>query len=174
VVDLGCGTAVNSEEFARNGHFVVGVDFSYRALAIARKPTIPNLDLRYLNLQDRRRVLEFGAELVRSGLPWHFNLGHVLAGLPREGRENVFLLLRLVLTDEAFAFASFDTRFIGMQFREDNPRTWHLPVEWLEQEAGRQRLAVQVVSTAFRKTRYGRRKIAMAVLRREHVATGQG
>jgi len=174
VVDLGCGTAINSAVIARDGHSVIGVDFSHRALALAGQSTVPNLELRYLNLNDRRRVLEFGAELVRSGRPWHFNLGHVLVGLTREGRENVFLLLRLVLTEGAFAFASFDTDFTALQFREGDPRTWHLPVEWVEREAGRQRLAVQVVSTASRKTRYGRRKIAMTVLRHEHDATGQG
>lgn len=174
VVDLGCGTAINSEVIARNGHSVIGIDFSYRALALAGESTAPNLELRYLNLNDRRRVLEFGAELVRSGRPWHFNLGHVLAGLTREGRENVFLLLRLVLTEGAFAFASFDTDFSALHFREGNPRTWHLPVDWLEREAGRQRLAVQLVRTGSRRTRYGRRKIAMTVLRHEHDATGQG
>lgn len=173
VVDLGCGTGINSEVMARNGHSVIAVDYSYRALTIARKSAGADLDLRYLNLYDRRRVLEFGAELVRSGKNWHFNLGHVLAGLTEEGRNNVFLLLHLVLSEDAFALASFDTTHSGRHYRADNPETWHLPLKWLTDESGRQKLTVDVVSKAARNSPYGRRKTAMTVLRREQ-KTEQG
>lgn len=173
VVDLGCGAALNAEVIARHGHDVVGVDYSYRALAIARESAVHHLDLRYLNLYDRRRLLEFGAELVRSGRSWHFNLGYVLAGLTREGRENVFLFLRLALKGNAFAFASFDTDYSTRHYRGDKPETWHLPVDWLRDEAGSQRLTVDIVSTGTRRTKDGRRKTASVVLRLDQRTPGE-
>ena len=166
VVDLGCGTAVNSEAIAAQGRDVIGVDYSFRALALARESSaLDAVDLRYLNLYDRRRVLEFGAELVRSGRAWQVNLGQVLAGLTEEGRQNVFLLLRLVLSEGARAVATFDTSYSAWRYRADNPETWHLPVDWLRAEAARQNLSVEIVSTSSRRTKHGRRRTATAVLR---------
>jgi hypothetical protein len=150
---------------AEHGHDVIGIDYSYKALAIARQATA-GFDLRYLNLYDRRRLLAFGAELVKSGRAWHFNLSHVLEGLTEEGRENVFLFLRLVLAKDAFAFATIDTNFITRHYRHENPETWHLPVDWVRREAGRHHLGIEVVATGSRKTSIGRRKTASLVLRR--------
>lgn len=166
VVDLGCGTAVNSEAIAVRGHDVIGVDYSFNALVLARASSAREaVDLRYLNLYDRRRVLEFGAELVRSGRSWHVNIGQVLAGLTVEGRQNVLLLLRLILRDGAFAVATFDTNHTAWRLRDDNPETWHLPVDWLRAEAARQKLSVEIVATSSRRTKHGRRRTTTAVLR---------
>ncbi|TFD45076.1 methyltransferase domain-containing protein [Cryobacterium sp. TMT1-2-1] len=166
VVDLGCGSGINTEAIAAQGRDVIGVDYSFRALALARGSIAPDtVDLRYLNLYDRRRMLEFGAELVQSGRVWHVNLGQVLAGLTREGRENVFLLLRLVLREGAVAVATFDTSYAAWRYSADNPETWHLPVDWLRAEAGRQKLSVEIASTSSRRTKHGRRRTATVVLR---------
>lgn len=174
VADLGCGTGMIGEVIADHGHEVVAVDYSYRAIALAREAQAAALDVRYLNLYDRRRLLEFGAELVRSRQPWHFTLSHVLEGLTIEGRANVFLFLRLVLTAEAFAFVTIDTNFITRRFRGDNPETWHLPVALLREEAARQGLIVGMVSTGSRATAHGRRKTATAQLRRDVGKPAQG
>ncbi len=174
VVDLGCGTAINAEVIAEHGHDVIGVDYSYRALALARAATDSSFDLRYLNLYDRRRLLEFGAELVKSGRPWHFNLQHVLEGLTKEGRGNVFLFLRLVLTERAHAFATFDTNFSTRHYRGDKPETWHLPLTWLREEAGKHRLAVDVVTTGSRRTKNGRRKTATVTLSLDSYSASPG
>lgn len=166
VADLGCGTGQLTRVIAAHHHDVIAVDYSYRALALARETEAANIDFRYLNLYDRRRLLEFGAELVRSARPWHFHLSHLLEGLTEEGRGNVFLFLRLVLSEGAFAFATIDTNFVTRHYRHENPETWHLPLDWLRNEAAQHQLAVEVVSTASRRTPIGLRKTATIVLRR--------
>ncbi|WP_198668716.1 methyltransferase domain-containing protein [Homoserinimonas sp. OAct 916] len=170
VVDLGCGTGVATTVIAQHGHRAVGVDFSARALDVAKENTAVPIDWQLINLADRRRMLEFGVELVKTGLPWHFNLNHVLEGLTGDGRESVFRCLRLALADEAFAFATVDTNYLSRKFEEGNPQTWHLPQKTLRDEARRHGLVVETLSTGQRCTPYGRRRTATVMLRRTRPA----
>lgn len=164
VADLGAGTGFQAGIIGGHGHRVVGVDYSFRAVALARQADA-GAEFRVLNLYDRRRLLEFGAELVRSGEEWHFNLSHILEGLTEQGRENVFLFLRLVMRPGSFALATVDTNFSAMRYRPELPQTWHLPLPTLRGEAGRHGLAVDVVEHGRRRTSSGPRRTVTVVVR---------
>jgi len=164
VADLGSGTGFQAEVIASHGHQVIGVDYSFRAVALARQGG-GHAQFRVLNLYDRRRLLEFGAELVRSGHPWHFNLSHILEGLTEAGRENVFLFLHLVMKPGSFAFATVDVNFSAVHYRPELPQTWHLPLAALRAEAARHGLEVEVISRGRRRTSAGPRRTVTVVVR---------
>jgi hypothetical protein len=74
---------------AGRGHPVLGVDYAFPAL----RQGPPGLDLSYVNLNDRRRVLELAARLP-AGRPAYVVADHVLESLTPDGVENVLLLAR--------------------------------------------------------------------------------
>ncbi|RNE59083.1 hypothetical protein EEJ31_11235 [Cryobacterium tepidiphilum] len=164
VADLGSGSGYQAGVIASHGHPVIGVDYSFRAVALARDGAGP-AEFRVLNLYDRRRMLEFGAELVQTRQAWHFNLSHILEGLTAEGRENVFLFLRLVMRPGTFAFATVDTNFSAVRYRPELPQTWHLPLATLRTEAARHGLEVDLIARGRRRTASGPRRTATAVLK---------
>ena len=164
VLDLGCGTGAVAAVAAEHGHEVIATDYSYRALELARRARGGSVDWRYGNLNDRRRLLELAAELVRDGRRWNVLLSDVLHGLTEEGRGNVLLLLRQVLRRGGFALASFDTDFVTRSFRGDDPQTWHLPVERLRSEAERWGVRVEPLETYRHAADHGRRRGALVVL----------
>ncbi|HWU45201.1 MAG TPA: methyltransferase domain-containing protein [Humibacter sp.] len=166
VLDLGCGTGAVTRVIASHGHSTIGLDYSYRALAIARQAAGSEVEWRYGNVNDRRRLLELGADLVRDGRAWHVSLNHLLEGITEEARANVFLFLRLILRQEAVAVATVDTNFITRRYHGDDPQSWHLPLDWLQREAAEQGIEVGVVGRAHRRTEIGRRATLTAVLRR--------
>lgn len=165
VVDLGCSDGRLTERMAAAGHRVIGLDFSYEALRLARSASPGGVDYRYLNFNDRHALLGFGLELVESGEQWYFCANHLFAGVPDEGRANVFLFLRQLLRHDSFAYASVDTNFIRA-YRRERPDSWHLPLEWLEQEASPFGLSVEVVNKGQRMSPFGRRAVASVVIRR--------
>ncbi|MDR0416124.1 MAG: methyltransferase domain-containing protein [Propionibacteriaceae bacterium] len=89
VLDLGCGNGALAQWLAARGHPVVGVDYAFPAL----RQGPPGLDLRYVNLNDRRRVLELAARLP-ARRPVHIIADHVLESLTPDGIDNVLLLAR--------------------------------------------------------------------------------
>lgn len=166
IVEFGTGDGVDAIALAQLGHEVIGVDYSYKALARARDHHATGVDFRYLNIYDRRELLAFGAELVSSGTSFNFTSSHLLAGLTKEGRENYFLFLKLVLDDRSVAVATFDTNFSVAHFRGDNPITWHYPTEWLHAELAPHGLSASVITTGKRRTPFGRRRTATVTIRR--------
>ena len=166
VLDLGSGDGRLSERIAAAGHPVIAADYSYEALRLARNASGAGaVDYRYLNLNDRHALLGLGFELVDAGGAWWVSLQQVLQSVPKQGRANVFLFLRLILRDEAFAFATVDTN-LSPRYERGKPDTWHLPVSWLERESRRFGLEVEVVGTGRRATANGERETATVILRR--------
>jgi hypothetical protein len=114
---------------------VVGVDYSHEALRIARAAggEGDGVDFRYLNLNDRASVFEFGAWMLGTGEEWCVFAHHSLQTLTKTNRQNVYLLLDLVLRGRGFAdVVSDDT--MSRRYQHGKPSTWHLPQEWIDAE----------------------------------------
>jgi hypothetical protein len=89
VLDLGCGNGAVSAWLTGRGHEVVGVDYAYAALRQAPS----NLDLRCVNLNDRRRVLELTASLP-ADRPVYVVAYHIVESLAPEGLDNILFMAR--------------------------------------------------------------------------------
>lgn len=166
VVDFGSSDGRVTERIAAKGHRVIGVDFSYEALRLAGKSAPAGVEYRYLNVNDLHALLAFAMELIETGEPWYFFMNHLLAGVPRQGRGNVFLFLRQMLTNTTWASATFDTNF-SRHFDGKVPASWHLPLEWLVAEAQQHGLRVEVMRTGRRASPFGRRSTASVIIRRD-------
>ena len=64
VVDLGCGDGRHAERIAAAGHNVLGVDYSFEALRVARQTQPENVEYRFLNFNDRHGLLLFALEMI--------------------------------------------------------------------------------------------------------------
>ena len=64
VIDLGCGDGRHAERIAAAGHSVLGVDYSFEALRVARQTQPENVEYRFLNLNDRHGLLHFALEMM--------------------------------------------------------------------------------------------------------------
>ncbi|HEY9477517.1 MAG TPA: LicD family protein [Microbacteriaceae bacterium] len=165
VLDMGSSDGRLTERIAAAGHPVLGVDYSYEALRLARRTAPPGVDYRYLNFNDRHALLDFGMDLIETGEPWYFCANYLLAGVPRQGRQNIFLFLRLMLEGDSFAYASIDTNF-SRAYRRDRPDSWHMPLDWLHNESRAFGLQVDVIHSGHRSTTLGRRATSSVVIRR--------
>lgn len=163
VLDLGCGDGRWGQLFAAAGHTVVGTDFSFEALRVARLNDEHDVTLWRINANDRPAMLELGANLVDSGEPWYIFCNDVLHGLTHPNRENVFLLLRMALRVGGAAVVSFDTHRTSAYVRSD-PRTWHYPVEKFRQELAENGLRAVSMYPGLRRSEVGLRRTMTAVV----------
>ena len=85
VVDLGCGDGRQAERIAADGHQVLGVDYSFEALRVARQTQPNGVDYRFLNLNDRHGLLRFAFELLDEGRQPYFFARNLLHQMPRAG-----------------------------------------------------------------------------------------
>ncbi len=163
VLDLGCGDGRWGQEFAKAGHSVIGTDFSFEALRVARLNDEHDVTLWRINANDRPAMLELGANLVDSGNRWHVFCNDVLHGLTNPNRENVYLLLKLVLASGGSAVVSFDTHRTSRYTRHD-PRSWHYPIAKFRQELAENGLTAVELRTGVRRSELGWRRTATAVI----------
>ncbi|NYD66671.1 methyltransferase domain-containing protein [Agromyces atrinae] len=171
VVDLGCGRGEISRELAARGHHVIAADFSGAALHRARLAG-GRVDYRRINFVDRRDVLDLAVD-VRSfaaGAPVHLLLSNVLHSIGLDGRANIFLLLRQALRHGGFAWASFPTDE-ARWLRHEDPSSWHLPLDWVEEEAARFGIVCELIAAAPVRDLHGTRTMATVLLRRSDTAT---
>ncbi|MGV9195194.1 class I SAM-dependent methyltransferase [Microbacterium sp. MC2] len=164
VLDLGCGDGRWAQTFAAAGHQVVGTDFSFEALRVARSNDAHDVTWWRINANDRPAMLELGANLVDSRQPWFVFCNDVLHGLTHPNRQNIFLLLRMVLRDETVAVLSFDTHRTSAYVRAD-PRTWHYPIEKFQRELAENGLEIVRLHRSIRRSDHGWRRAATAVVR---------
>ena len=129
VVDLGCGDGRHAERIAAAGHRVLGVDYSFEALRVARQTQPENVDYRFLNLNDRHGLLGFALELIDQGCQPYFFARNLLHELPRLGRADLFVMLRGLLDGQTFLYATFDAT--PVERIPANPETWNLSVKSL-------------------------------------------
>lgn len=166
VVDFGCADGRLTGRIAAEGHRVLGVDYSYEALRLARAAQPEAASFEYLNANDSHAMMRFALDLLAARRSPYFFINHLLEGVPRIGRAEVFLLLRAVLTDETFAYVTVDTDF-SRHYVRGRPDSWHLPVEWLIPEARGRGLSAEVLTTGKRRSPYGVRSTATVILRRD-------
>ncbi|WP_245561699.1 class I SAM-dependent methyltransferase [Agromyces italicus] len=156
VLDLGCGDGELAASLAAAGRRVVGVD--YARTAVEATAEHKGVVARWLNLADRRAVLGLIADESAVGGTRHFLLSNVLHTLTREARANTFLLLRALLDPDSVALASFAVN-ASFVFDHQRPDTWHLPLDWLRDEASGYGIGFTVVGRRVRKTTAGRRTV---------------
>ncbi|GAA1749419.1 class I SAM-dependent methyltransferase [Agromyces humatus] len=157
VIDLGCGDGTLSEMLADGGRQVIAVDYARSAVEAAGSRN--GVVAQRLNLSDRRAVLDFIADELARGGTRHFLLSNVLASLTRETRENVFLLLRALLGAGSVALVTVPVN-PSVVYDHHRPDTWHLPLNWLRDEASAHGLYCVADSRSVRVTSSGPRAVA--------------
>ena len=162
VVDLGCGDGRHAERIAADGHQVIGVDYSFEALRVARQTQPDGAEYRFLNLNDRHGLLLFAFELLSQGRRPYFFAGNVLHQIPALGRTDLFVTLRGMLDAQTFLFATFDSTPVPLV--PANPQTWNLSQARLRRETRRWRLGVTVLGQKSRTTPYGDRTNTTALI----------
>jgi 2-polyprenyl-3-methyl-5-hydroxy-6-metoxy-1,4-benzoquinol methylase len=162
VIDLGCGDGRHTERIAAAGHEVVGIDYSFEALRVARQTRPDGVEYRFLNLNDRHGLVRFGLDLIDQGRQPYFFARNVLHEVPPLGRAELFTLLRGVLDAQTFLYATFDAT--GVSLIPSNPETWKLTVKTLGQEAWRSTLGVSVLTHRPRETPFGKRENVTALV----------
>ncbi|MGH3503547.1 MAG: methyltransferase domain-containing protein, partial [Nocardioidaceae bacterium] len=90
VVDLGCGDGRQAERIAAAGHEVLGVDYSFEALRVARQTRPEGVEYRFLNLNDPRELVRFGLELIDKGRQPYFFARNLLHEMAQLGRTDLF------------------------------------------------------------------------------------
>ncbi|WP_166983911.1 LicD family protein [Paramicrobacterium fandaimingii] len=167
VVDLGCGDGSVTQQIANAGHRVIGVDYSYEALRLARAESSHDIEYRYVNMNDRRALLEFAVELIKTRKVWYFYMGDSIQGITRADRRNVYLFIREVLRGPAFAFMAFDTN-LPEAYTHADPTTWHYPIPSAKREAKRFGLKARVVAEGgTRESEWGTRTRAAVTVRKK-------
>lgn len=162
VVDLGCGDGRQAERIAAGGHRVLGVDYSFEALRVARQTQPSGVDYQFLNLNDRHSLLRFALELIDEGRQPYFFARNLLHEMPTLGRADLFVTLRGMLDGQTFLYATFDASAVPRSAA--NPETWRLRVGTLRREAWRWKLGTTVVSDRRRTTPFGDRRNVTALV----------
>jgi SAM-dependent methyltransferase len=162
VVDLGCGDGRHAERIAAAGHQVLGVDYSFEALRVARQTQPNGVEYRFLNLNDRHGLLRFAFELIDQGRQPYFFARNLLHQMPPLGRADLMVTLHGVLDAQTFLFATFDTTPVPLI--QANPETWTLRTARLGREARRFRLGMTVLKERIRMTPFGDRTNVTALV----------
>ncbi|MGO3886218.1 MAG: methyltransferase domain-containing protein [Mycetocola sp.] len=136
VIDLGSGDGRLTELIAAKAGEVVGIDYSYEAIAIAQRTAPDNVRYEYLNLNDATASMQFTARMIRSKKTWYVFANHVIHTIAKGNRVNVYRLLQHGLRGDGFAFLTFDTN-LSSYYERLNPERWHFSIDWLRKETKR-------------------------------------
>jgi SAM-dependent methyltransferase len=122
VLDVGAGRGADSLWLARQGVTVTAYDYVPRALEdvaeMAERQGLP-LEVRYLNLVDRRSVYAEGARLAHTPRPRVVLARHVVDATSGVGRASLARLCSMALRDGGRLLAEFHVRDDGPADRDD-------------------------------------------------------
>lgn len=112
VLDVGAGSGTDSLWLAKQGLAVTAYDYAVRGLVPAQEhaaqESLP-LEVRYLNLADRRSVLSEGARLAHRPRPRVVLARHLVDATSGLGRESLARLCSMALRDGGQLLAEFYT-----------------------------------------------------------------
>lgn len=162
VIDLGSGDGRCAELIAAAGHEVLGCDYSYEALRVARRTQPENVTYRFLNLNDRHELVRLALELIDQGRQPYFFCRNVLHGMRPQGRADLFTILRGVLDAQTFLYATIDVNVV--ERIPPNPETWRLDLQVLRRELWRWKLGLTVLAARRRETTFGDRTNVAALI----------
>ena len=162
VIDLGCGDGRHAERVAAAGHRVLGVDYSFEALRVARQTQPENVEYRFLNLNDRHGLMLFALEMIDQGRQPYFFARNLLHVMPQLGRADLFAMLRCLLNAQTFLYATFDATPVPRI--PPNPLTWTLRPGLFSVEAWRWRLGTTLLAERQRTTPFGQRQNVTALV----------
>ncbi len=162
VIDLGCGDGRLTEMIAAAGHRVLGLDYSYEALRVARLTQPENVEYRYLNFNDRHSLVSFGLDLLDRGEQPYFFAHNLLHEMPRMGRGDLAIFLAGVLDAQTFAYTTFSTDQIEREAQ--NPETWRLTLNGLRTQLRPLGLTTHVVRSHTQETSAGTRQALTALI----------
>jgi hypothetical protein len=157
IVELGAGTGTDARYLAEQGHEVWAVDY---ALQYGRPPFEHRrgLEYRMVNLAELRDALSLAAEATESRRPvWIY--ARDIGGMVREARGNMLRALAAMPGFRA-GMVTFDTDESPLLVNDD-PTTWHLPVELFEEECRKVGLRASVLREFDRPTPAGVRRHAV-------------
>ncbi len=142
-IDFGCGDGASTAMLAARLERVVGLDYSLEAIAAARSRSLANARFEFWNAHDGLDRLALIARVHRSGRHWLLHLGGLLHQI---GREHRVELLRMIvdLGASVTVYADFPVE-LPERFNHEDPSSWHLPVEVLQQETARTGLVLEVL-----------------------------
>nr|WP_281357644.1 methyltransferase domain-containing protein [Isoptericola sediminis] len=157
VIDLGCGDGRLTERIAAAGHEVLGLDYSYEALRLARQHRPEGVEYRFCNFNNRHMLLELTLELIDQGRQPYFFAHHLLHEMPELGRSDLFQTLFTGLIDkQTFCYATVCT---DDPLRDpQNPETWSLRATKLRAEARRFGMGLHTVQSDDQPTSIGDRQ----------------
>ena len=162
VIDLGCGDGRQAERIAANNHQVLGVDYSFETIRVARQTAPEGVEYRFLNINDRHALLRFALDLIAQGRQPYFFARNLLHQMRALGRADLFVTLRGVLDAQTFLYATFDATPVRKV--PVNPQTWTLDISTLRYEASRVKLGTTVLAGRRHKTPFGDRTNATVLV----------
>lgn len=130
IYELGFGNGDDLMHLASAGHRVVGADFSPAAVAALTRrlgESHPAVDVRALDLGDRRQTLALAVAEARMTGPAHIYSANLLQVMTHDARRAVLTLVAVLLRRGGEWLASFPTVPAPGLSIED-PTTWHLTV----------------------------------------------
>lgn len=149
VIDIGSGDGRLTELIARHAGEVVGVDYSWEAIAIASRTAPENVRYEYLNLNDGVASMEFLSRMLKSQKQWYVFAHHTVHTIAKGNRVNLFRILEHGLRGDAFAYLTFDSN-LSNHYERQNPERWHFTIDWLRKETKRFLLKPTVIATGER------------------------
>ncbi|RLP70658.1 class I SAM-dependent methyltransferase [Mycetocola reblochoni] len=165
VLDLGTGSGAIAAALAGDGRRVLGVDYSLKAVALARSAGV---DAEFLNLNERRRVDQLAVRIRADPSPWSISAAFVLHTLTGETRSAVFGLIRSALRhpspEPRSAVVAVDTVLDEDAYSFDDPSSWHLPVETLADELEPHGLSFRIERDGVRTTPHGEREFVVGTI----------
>jgi SAM-dependent methyltransferase len=128
IFEFGHGSGDDLVHLASRGHRVLGIDFS-RSATVAATARLgaahPGVELRQLDLGDRRQTLALARQEVHAPGPVRILAANLLQVLTIEARPGVLTLVRHLLGAGGEWHVSFPTE-LGARFSVDDPTSWHL------------------------------------------------